>query len=93
VLSLSVKIAAVLRLKDVAHEGEVAASPARPWRRAQSGFGRDQDRDAVGGELVHLLGVPATAVRDHDLRQLADADGLQLASGRGDHRGEVAEVG
>jgi len=93
VLSLSVERLAVLGGQDAAHEVIEPAAPARPGCGSQARLGPDQDRDAVGGEPLDLLGVPVAGVGDDDVGKLADAGGREFAAGRGDGPFEVPEVG
>ena len=68
-----------------------AAGPARPRALAQPAVGRDEHRDAVAGDLLHLALMPVAGVGQHDLG-IAELDRAQLALGGADHRFQVPEV-
>jgi hypothetical protein len=45
---------------------------------ASAGVGWDQDRDAVGGDLVDLFEVPVAGIGDDDVGVVGDAGGREL---------------
>jgi hypothetical protein len=93
VLSLPVERLAVLGGQDAAHEVIDPAAPTRPGRGPQARLGPDQDRDAVAGQALDLLGVPVARVRDNDVWKLGDASRREFAAGGVDGPFEVSEVG
>ena len=56
------------------------------------GVGRNEDRDAVGGQRLHLDLVPVAGVGEHHIGRPLDPGGDQLAAGRVDERPELPEV-
>jgi len=93
VLSLPVERLAVLGGKDAAHEVIDPAAPARSGCGSQAGLGPDQDRDALGGQALDLLGVPVAGVRDDHAWKVGDSSGQELSAGGGDGPFEVSQVG
>src|SRR3954451_11414791 len=53
--ALRVELVTALGRERVAHEVIGAAGPAGPGAAAAAGVGRDQHRDAIAGDLVHLF--------------------------------------
>src|SRR3954469_9328797 len=91
-LAAAVELAAALAGQDAAHEGVVAAGPARPWRLAFAGVGWDEHLSAGGVRAFHLALMPVAGVGEDDAGRLVDAGVLHLAAGGVEHRLEVAEV-
>src|SRR3954451_23800272 len=89
-----VELAAALGGEGGAHEVVSAAGPARSLGLvdAPAGIGRYPHRDAVAGDLVHLLQMPVPRVGDDHVQRMGDTGGTQLAACGGDHRSEVSEV-
>ena len=92
-LALGVERAALVGGQDAAHERVEPAVPARPCAGALVGVGRNEHRQSLAGQALHLDLVPVAGVGEHDLGRLLDAGPRELAAGRGDHRLELAEVG
>jgi hypothetical protein len=56
------------------------------------GVGRDEEGHAVGGQGLHLDGVPVTGVGESHVGRLLDAGGQELAAGGANERPELPEV-
>jgi hypothetical protein len=91
-LTPSVELAAALAGEDAAHEVVIAARPTGPRALAFAGVGRDEHLAAARDGALHLVLVPVAGVGDHDVGDLVDADGVQLAANGVEHRLEVSEV-
>src|SRR5271155_5019814 len=75
-----------------AHVRVGAAVPSRTGALALAGIRRDQYRDPVVDDVLHLLLVPVAGIGEQHSRRLGDTCRLKLALGCVEHRLEVTEV-
>ena len=68
--------------------------PSQPGRApcADHRVGRDQHLEAVGEQVLDLVGVPVAGVSEHRPRPLGHAGVLEFAQRGVDHRFELPEV-